>query len=273
MSLGKRVRLNRLFSHPSGRYCSIAVDHFIGYSLGDSGLPLGLRRIRQTLAEIVEAQPDAVTMHRGIMTSAWEPFAGKVPSILQGFAVRPDDFVCEQVADPEDAVRLGVEAIAFAGFVRGATEGRHLRALSDCVKAAVRFEMPVIAHIYPRKFRETVEISLDPEDIAWAVRCAMECGADVIKTPFCDDPLAFSQIVEECTVPLVAAGGPKTESIAETLTMLQTVVACGAKGATVGRNAWGSGNTTATIQAMKAVIHEGTDPEEAAAQIGGDRLP
>ena len=31
VALGKQIRLNRLFSHPCGRLCSIAVDHFAGY--------------------------------------------------------------------------------------------------------------------------------------------------------------------------------------------------------------------------------------------------
>jgi hypothetical protein len=31
MNIGKRIRLNRIFSHPSGRLCSVAIDHFIGY--------------------------------------------------------------------------------------------------------------------------------------------------------------------------------------------------------------------------------------------------
>jgi len=46
MSIGKLIRLNRLFAHPSGRLCSIAVDHFIGYG---EGLPMGLRQIQPTL--------------------------------------------------------------------------------------------------------------------------------------------------------------------------------------------------------------------------------
>jgi len=61
MELGRLVRLNRLFSHPSGRLCSAAVDRFIGY---DEGLPLGLRQLRA-------ARPDAVTMHKGIAASCW----------------------------------------------------------------------------------------------------------------------------------------------------------------------------------------------------------
>jgi len=32
MSLAKRVRLNRLFAHPSGRLCSAPVDHSVSYT-------------------------------------------------------------------------------------------------------------------------------------------------------------------------------------------------------------------------------------------------
>ena len=46
MDLGKQIRLGRLFSHPSGRLCSLAVDHFVGYN---KGLPVGLRNVPETL--------------------------------------------------------------------------------------------------------------------------------------------------------------------------------------------------------------------------------
>ena len=76
MNTGKLVRMNRLFSHASGRLCSAAVDHFIGYG---QGLPDGLRHIRQTLAAVVAARPDAVTMHKGIAALAWAPMPAKFP--------------------------------------------------------------------------------------------------------------------------------------------------------------------------------------------------
>jgi DhnA family fructose-bisphosphate aldolase class Ia len=132
MNIGKLVRLNRIFSHPSGRLCSIAVDHFIGYA---AGLPNGLRQIQATLAAIVAAEPDAITMHKGIVTSAWAPFAGKVPLIVQSIIGRPDETAYEQLVTPEEAVRLGADAIAVAAYVRGKTEARYLRVVSDCVIA------------------------------------------------------------------------------------------------------------------------------------------
>lgn len=265
MGIGKKIRLNRLFSHPSGRLCSIAVDHFIGYG---EGLPEGLRRIRRTLAAIVEGCPDAVTMHRGIATSAWEPHAGRLPWILQSTIARPDDSACEQFAGPEDAVRLGADAIAVAAFVRGPTEGQHLRRVVDCVRAAWRFDMPVITHIYPRVFRDGPRISFAPEDIAWAVRCALECGTDVVKVPFCNDVTAYAEIVAECTVPVVAAGGPKTDTLAAALGMFADVVAAGARGVTVGRNVWGHDRVADVVRAAKRVIHAGQSAAEAMAAVG-----
>lgn len=264
MNLGKQIRLNRLFAHPSGRLCSVAVDHYIGYG---HGLPDGLRRIQPTLAAIVAAQPDAVTMHKGLAAAAWPPHAGRVPLIVQSTMARPDDSAREQMATPEDAVRLGADAFAVAAFVRGPTEGAHLRVVADAVRAAARFAMPVICHVYPRD-PATGRILFAPEDIAWAVRGAVEVGADVVKTPYGGDVEAFAQIVADSPVPVVAAGGPQCDSLPAALAMMADVVRSGARGATIGRNIWGFPQVTAAVQAFKAVLHDGKSPAEALQSAG-----
>jgi class I fructose-bisphosphate aldolase len=260
MNVGKLTRLNRIFSHPSGRLCSIAVDHFIGYT---EGLPDGLRPIQKTLAAIVAAQPDAMTMHRGIVTGAWPPFAGKVALIVQSSLVRPDETAFEKMVTPEEAVRLGADAIAVVAYVRGKTEARYLRAVSDCVRESTRFEMPVICHIYPRDPADISRISFVPEDIAWAVRCALETGVDVIKVPYCGDVQAYAQIVADCPVPVIAAGGPQQQTLELALQMMSEVVQSGARGATIGRNVWRIAQITEAVHAFKAVIHAGISPREA----------
>ena len=261
MEMGKETRMRRLFAHPSGRFCSIAVDHFIGY---DTGLPEGLRSIGRTLDEIAQAAPDAVTMHRGVAASAWRDHAAKVPLILQSTIARVDDTACEQIATAEDALRLGAVALAVAAFLRGATEAAHLRGVSVCSRDAERHGIPLVCHVYPRDMSgQAPRVSYRPEDIAWAVRCAFECGADVVKVPYCGDIASYRQIVSDCPVPVVAAGGPRAEDLRRALDMMAEVVASGARGATIGRNAWGFGRTTAAVLAFKAVIHEGRKPAEA----------
>lgn len=265
MNIGKLVRLNRIFSNPSGRLCSIAVDHFIAYG---QGFPPGLQHIKPTLEAIVAAGPDAVTMHKGIAASCWEPYAGRLPLIIQGSLIKVDDTALEHIAMPEDAIRLGADALAVAAFVRGKTEANHLRALADIVRDAARFELPVICHIYPRHFDGVPRISFEPEDIAWAVRCAFEVGSDVVKVPYCGDVKSYAQIVADCPVPLVAAGGPKADSLEAALQMMHEVIQSGARGATIGRNVWGFEHITKAVCAFKGVIHGNLSPQEALKSAG-----
>ncbi|HUZ18463.1 MAG TPA: aldolase [Spirochaetia bacterium] len=269
MNVGKLVRLNRLFSHSSGRLFSVAVDHFSGYQ---EGLPVSLREIEMTLASIVAETPDAVTMHIGVALNAWKPFAGRVPLILQSVIGRPDDTIYQQIALPEDAVRVGADGFAVATYVRGKTEGQYLRLLADSVREAARFEMPVICHIYPRRFSDVgAVVSYEPEDIGWAVHCAVECGADVIKVPYCGEVSAYAEIVRSAPVPVVAAGGPRQDSLLAALGMIREVIESGARGATVGRNVWGFESIATAIRAFKAVIHDGEAPERALGAASRER--
>jgi fructose-bisphosphate aldolase, class I len=265
MDLAKRIRLNRLFAHPSGRLCSVAVDHFVGYQ---KGLPEGLTNVPQTIASLVEGKPDAITMLKGMAKSAWEPFAGRVPLIIQSITFTADDTVIENLAQPEEVLRLGADALAVSIGVRGPNEGKFLGILARMVEGADRIGLPVIAHIYPRDFSAGARIVFDPENILWAVRCGLECGADVIKVPFTGDAASYRDIVSTCPVPLVAAGGPRCDTLREALALMSKVVESGARGATIGRNIWGTSDPTRALIAFRGVIHEGLTPEAALAQAG-----
>ena len=134
----------------------------------------------------------------------------------------------------------------------------HIRRVADAVRQAERWDMPVIVHSYPRRFTpDGVEISFKPEDIAWAVRCAIEVGVDVVKVPYCGDVSSYAQIVDSCPIPVVAAGGPKAGTLQDALAMAVEVIASGARGMTVGRNIWGFPEITRSVEAFKSVIHDG----------------
>ena len=267
MGLGKQIRLKRLFGHPSGRLCSIAVDHFVGYQ---EGLPEGLRDLPRTIQQIVAARPDAVTMQIGTATGCWPKHAGLVPLIIQSIMGRPDDTCDQFLATPDDALRLGADAFATCAFVRGNTEGDHVRRVADFIRQARSWDMPVILHIYPRRFHKDgrIEIVYEPDEIAWAVRCGIEVGADVIKVPYCGDVDSYRQIIQACPVPVVAAGGPKASTLKDALAMAHAVVQSGASGMTIGRNVWGVPQITAAVVAFKAVVHDGASPDQALRQAG-----
>ncbi|MDD9954774.1 MAG: hypothetical protein OXP68_00965 [Anaerolineaceae bacterium] len=250
MGLGKQIRMNRIFANPSGNLCSVAIDHYIGYQ---AGIPAGLQNLRNTLAAVMAGPPDAVTMHKGTAAALWGPYAGAVPLILQSSFVRTDDTAIEQFVTVEEALRLGADAIAVVIYVRGDSEVKYLRILSDTVEAGARHELPVICHVYPRGANN--EIVYNPEDIAWGVRCAAEVGADVVKTPWCGDTEAHTQIADRCPVPLVAAGGPQSDTLDDALAMFRDLLQAGVRGGVIGRNIWGHENVTGTLRAFRRVIH------------------
>lgn len=262
MDLGKKVRLGRIFSHPSGRLCSVAIDHFVGYA---NAMPSGLANLPATMAKIAAGKPDAVTMFKGTAMGCWEPYAGKIPLIVQAGCFTADEAIIEVLTSPEEVLRLGADAIACSIGVRGPNEGKFIRILCDVVAAASKVSIPVIAHIYPRSFVGGAKVLHDAENIAWATRVGIECGADVIKVGYTGDVESYRQIVQSCPVPVVAAGGPKCETLEAALVMAKQVYDSGARGATIGRNIWGVPNITEALTAFKAVLHDGLSPKDALA--------
>jgi class I fructose-bisphosphate aldolase len=262
MGLGTTIRTARIFSHGSGSLFGAAIDHFVGYGDVRAG---GLADLPHALSKIIAAGPDSVTMLAGTAKQLWAPYAGKAALIIQGGCFTADDRVQQLIATPEDAVRLGADALAVAIPVRNASEGIYLRWLTDSVRAAAPLEMPVVAHIYPRTVDN--KIVFDPEGIAWAVRCGIETGVDVIKVGYPGDEAAFAEIIASCPTPIVMAGGPKTATFTEALQQIAEGQRAGARGAVVGRNMWGATDVTAAALAYKSVIHDGQTAEAAAALV------
>jgi class I fructose-bisphosphate aldolase len=267
MNIGKHIRLNRIFAHSSGRLCSVAVDHFVGYGKLTAGG--GLSNLSAALAKIAAGRPGAVTMSKGTAMNCWAPYAGQIPLIVQSGCFTADDRIIECVTEPEECVRLGADAIAIAIGIFGPNEGRFIKILMDQVTRAAKFDLPVIAHIYPRDFSGPApRIVFDPEGIMWAARIGIEAGVDVIKVGYTGDVDSFRQVVESSPVPVVAAGGPKAKNLRASLGAMAEVIQAGGRGATIGRNVWGVSKTTEALRAFKSVLLEGKSAEAALSAEG-----
>lgn len=262
MGLGTDIRLARLFSHKSGNLFGIAVDHFVGYGNVREG---GLANLPDAVDRCMQAHPDTMTMTPGTAKSCWPKHAGKASLIVQASYWTPDDRIRDQFATPADAIRLGADALAVAIGVRGATEGDFIRWLADAVRAAAPYELPVVAHIYPRDYSDGVKIVFTPEEIAYAVRVGIETGVDVIKVGYPGDEQAFAEIIAACPVPVVMAGGPKEPTLKGALEHMVAGMRAGARGAVVGRNIWGEPEMEKAARAYAAVLHDGVSADEALA--------
>src|ERR1700722_329171 len=267
MNIGKQIRMSRIFAHPSGRLCSVAVDHFVGYGKLTAGG--GLSNLSTAMAKIAAGHPGAVTMSKGTAMNCWSPFAGKIPLIVQSGCFTADDRIIETVTDAEECVRLGADAIAIAIGIFRPNEVRFIKILMDHVARAAEYDWPVIAHIDPRDFSgPTPKIVSDPEGIMWATRVGIEAGVDVIKVGYTGDVESFRQVVESSPVPVVAAGGPKAKNLRASLTAMAEVVQAGGRGATIGRNVWGVSKTAEAVRAFKAVLLDGKSVDAALSAEG-----
>ena len=103
-SLGREIRLNRLFSPKDGRMVAIMFDHTIARGLMDGLIPVG-----DKIAQVVSAHPDAMTMHKGIAERCFAPHAGEGVSLILK-AATPCPYVpgySAYTADPEEALAAG----------------------------------------------------------------------------------------------------------------------------------------------------------------------
>ena len=121
--------------------------------------------------------------------------------------------------------------------------------------------MPLVAMMYPRG--KNIANPNDVEVVAHAARAGAELGADIIKTNYTGDPESFARVVKGCPVPVVIAGGPKTETDMEFLQMIDGAMQAGARGVAIGRNVFQHKDPVQMTQAIAAIVNQGKSAEEA----------
>ena len=103
----------------------------------------------------------------------------------------------------------------------------------------------------------------DPELVAHVARIGAELGSDIIKTLYTGDPDSFKDVVNGCPVPIVIAGGPKTNTDQEFLEMIQGAMEGGARGVAIGRNVFQHADPVKMTKAITQIVHKNTSIEEA----------
>jgi putative autoinducer-2 (AI-2) aldolase len=233
----------------------LAMDH--GYLMGATH---GLDNVGESF-QPVEEFVDAVFVARGSLRATINPKT-KVPIILRvsgGSSIFGDDLSNEeQSVSIEDIIRLNVQAVGFSVYFKSSYEHQTLMGLYRLVNECMTYSSPVMA--VTAVGREMEEKKQDVRFLRNACRMCAEAGAVVVKTYYHRD---FDQIVSGCPVPVVIAGGPKTENDLEVLEFVYDGMQKGAAGVNLGRNIWQNTNPRGMAAALKAVIHEKATPKEA----------
>ncbi len=253
MEWGMKNRLSRLIQK-DGKALFLPIDH--GYFQGPTHC---LEKPGETIKPIYQ-YADALMLTRGVLRNCIDPSIEK-PVILRvsgGTSVVGEDLANEGIcASIQEIIRLNASAVSMSVFVGSKYEHQSLTNLSKLVDTCEDYGIPVMAVTAVGKELEKREARY----LALCSRIAAELGARVVKTYYCKEK--FDKVVEGCPVPVVIAGGPKTETQQEVFDFVYDGMQKGAIGVNLGRNIWQTEHPIAAIRAIRAIIHEAYTAKEA----------
>ncbi|MCS7262346.1 MAG: 2-amino-3,7-dideoxy-D-threo-hept-6-ulosonate synthase [Aquificaceae bacterium] len=258
MSIGKRLRLERLINRETARTIIVPMDHGVS-----SGPMEGIVDIKRTVQEVAEGGANAVVLHKGMVRAGHRGKGRDIGLIVHlsastDWAPTRNDKVL--VCTVEEAIKLGADGVSIHINVGAELEREMLRDFGYVSKVCEEWGMPLLAMVYGRG--KDMD-QYDPKVVAHCARLGAELGADIVKVPYTGEPESFSKVVEGCPIPVVIAGGPKMKSEREVLEMVYGAVQAGAKGLSVGRNIFQAKDRVAMVRALSLIVHEGKSVEEA----------
>lgn len=246
-------RLSRLIQK-DGKALFLPIDH--GYFQGPTR---GLEKPGKTIENIWQ-YADAIMLTRGALRNCIDPAFPK-PYIMRvsgAVSVVGEDLAAESVTTSiQEIIRLNASAVSMSVFVGSKYENKSLSNLAKLVDDCEDYGIPVMAVTAVGRELEKREARY----LALAARISAEIGARVVKTYYCKEN--FEKVINGCPVPVVIAGGPKTETQMEVFEFVYDGMQKGAAGVNLGRNIWQTEHPVAAIRAIKAIIHENYKPKEA----------
>lgn len=257
--IGKKIRLERIMNRDTGRTVIAPMDHGVS-----SGPLKGIIDIDSTIEKISQGGADAVLMHKGIVQQGHRGYGKDIGLIIHlsaSTSLAPDPNNKVIVTSVEKAIQLGADAVSVHVNLGSDTESEMLQELGYIAETCSQWGIPLIAMMYPRG--QKVENEHDVELVKHAARVGSELGVDIVKTNYTGDPDTFKEVVDGALVPVVIAGGPKTETNEELLQMVKDSLEVGGAGVAFGRNLFQAEEPGKITRAISEVVHNDLEVEEA----------
>jgi 3-hydroxy-5-phosphonooxypentane-2,4-dione thiolase len=252
MEWGMKNRLSQLIQK-DGKALFLPIDH--GYFQGPTHC---LEKPNKTIKPLWQ-YADAIMLTRGVLRNCIDPAIPK-PIIMRvsGAVSVIGDMSNESIVTSiREVIRLNAAAVSMSVFVGTAGENKSLTNLGKLVDECEDYGIPVMAVTSVGKELEKREARY----LKLVARISAEIGARVVKTYYCKEN--FEKVVDGCPVPVVIAGGPKTETQKEVFDFVYDGMQKGAIGVNLGRNVWQTEHPVAAIRGIRAIIHENFNAKEA----------
>ena len=270
----KQYRLNRLFNASSKRCFDVAVDH--GF-FNQPGFLQGIEDMRQVVATLVDAGPDAIQLTVGqarhlqsipgkqkpalvLRTDTANVYGKELPATA--FSLMIEETMLQ-------AVRLDAACVCVNLFqIPGAPD-----VTAQCIENILKLKpqadyygMPMMVEplvFQPNAVAGGYMVDGDLTKILHLVRQAVELGADVIKADPIDDVSQYHKVIETASgIPVLVRGGGRV-SDKEILVRTEGLLKQGASGIVYGRNVIQHPNPRGITQALMAMVHRNASVDEA----------
>jgi fructose-bisphosphate aldolase/2-amino-3,7-dideoxy-D-threo-hept-6-ulosonate synthase len=255
---GKEIRLERIMNRNTKKTIIVPMDHGVS-----NGPIAGLIDMAQTVNLVADGGANAVIGHMGLALHGHRQGGRDIGLILHlsaSTSIGPDPNDKVLVNSVTNALKMGADAVSMHVNIGADSEARMLTDLGAVAVECMEWGMPLLAMMYPRGKKITRENDL--EQVKLAARVAAELGADIVKTVYTGDPESFRDVTRGCPVPVVVAGGSKTDD-RTTLELIEGAMAGGAAGISIGRNAFQHRTPDKFVRAAACIVHANKSAEEA----------
>ena len=250
--------MERIMNRNTKKTVIVPMDHGVS-----SGPIPGLIDMAQTVNLVADGGANAVIGHMGLALHGHRQGGRDIGLILHlsaSTSVGPDPNDKVLVNSVTNALKMGADAVSMHVNIGADSEARMLIDLGAVAVECMEWGMPLLAMMYPRGKKIKSENDLD--QVKLAARVAAELGADIVKTVYTGDPEGFREVTRGCPVPVVVAGGSKTDDRI-TLELIEGAMAGGAAGISIGRNAFQHRTPDRFVKAAACIVHHGKSADEA----------
>lgn len=233
----------------------------------DHGLTVGTIKGLENLANIVDkvaiGGANAVLMHSGMVGAGHRQYGQDIGLIIHlsgATSLTPDPDRKVLVCSVERALKMGADGVSIHINIGADEEPEMLQDARRVVESSREWGLPLIAMMYPRG--KKIKDENAPEVVNIAVRAGAELGADIIKTNYTGDIDSFKYIVKSVHVPVIIAGGPKTDTIQDLLQLVYDSIQAGGRGVAFGRNIFQAEDPIKIVKALSKIVHHNYMVEE-----------
>lgn len=263
--MNKSERLESLL--PNGRGVWIPIDH------GMSDYPCqGLEDTEGLIRDLIAAGVDAIVAQKGVVSHYGHLCEGTKTNMVVHFSASTrhggaDSSRKVSVGEASEVESRGGVAASAQVNIGSDGEAAMLEALGDLTTQCHHLGLPVLGMVYARGPNLNVVDGDATKGVAHAARVAFEIGCDVGKTTWTGDEASFAQVTAAAPIPLLVAGGAKTNTF-EMLTTVRKAMNNGAAGVCMGRQVFAHEQPSAVSRALVLIVHHDASVEEAMEQVG-----